>query len=272
MENRKSVAELLQNKSYKYLLNKKPRYNNKIKKIKAIVWINLDRSPERRKYMEDILSNIDIPNYRIPAVDGRNQNIRNMIGNCPLEKKNITNYEIACTLSHIKAINFLKNIKGKYFLICEDDVSFSNTNLFDESLKTIIENSPPFDILMLNKTYIGYLHNLYNPWLDYFFKHDDNMLGSTVSYIISREGIDKITEFAQYNFISDSFTLKKYEINVADIYLYKNTITYAYKYNYLGTKTNQESTIHGSNDVSEHERSNIHQLKILMKEKYNYNI
>jgi GR25 family glycosyltransferase involved in LPS biosynthesis len=39
--------------------------------IDIIYYINLDRSVERRKNMEELLSHFNIPNVRISAVDGK---------------------------------------------------------------------------------------------------------------------------------------------------------------------------------------------------------
>ena len=39
--------------------------------ISGIAWINLDRSLKRKKYMMNLLKDINIPNYRISAIDGK---------------------------------------------------------------------------------------------------------------------------------------------------------------------------------------------------------
>ena len=80
----------------------------------------------------------------------------------------LNNYEISNTLSHIKAINYLENIKGDYFLVCEDNISFNNIILIDKDLKTIISESPKFDILILNKTYLFNTTSTYVKWDNYY--------------------------------------------------------------------------------------------------------
>ena len=124
----------------------------KINYINGIAWINLDRSIDRKINMENILKNIHIPSYRIKAVDGKNEDVRKIMNGINLER-NMTNSEIACTLSHLKAINYLSKLKGYYFMICEDDVIFDNINVINEDLKNIIKKCPDFDILLLNKSY-----------------------------------------------------------------------------------------------------------------------
>lgn len=208
--------------------------NTRIHFIDNILWINLDRSQNRKKYMENLLININ--NTRISAIDGNTYNHKLKVKNLVFDRREMSNYEIACTLSHLKAAHYLKNIMGKYFMICEDDISFNNIYLFDNNLKNIIENAPDFDILMLFKFSELNFTTDYTRWSDVF----NFNIYSTASYIISRSGIDKICSLFHYN--NDEFELFK-PLDVADIFIYKNLNTYIYKYNYISV-LNNESTIH----------------------------
>lgn len=77
-------------------------------------------------------------------------------------ERNLSNREIGCVLSHLKAISQIKELEGEYFLICEDDISFDNINLFQEDLNQIINNSPSFEILILFKFYGYKINNIYD--------------------------------------------------------------------------------------------------------------
>ena len=202
---------------------------NKINFIDYIVWINLDRSQKRKSDMEELLKNININNTRISAIDGRIDNLTNYKNLA----KSMSNYEIACTLSHIKAINYLSNINGNYFLVVEDDISLENLKYFSKDLKNIILNAPSFDILLINTThdrsFINY--NEYKNWSGEC---------STVAYIISRSGINKIVSIAQFN--NNNFIINK-SLSCADIFIYKYVNTYVYKYNFIASK-NEDSEIH----------------------------
>jgi hypothetical protein len=94
--------------------------------------------------MTHLLNNLDIPNTRISAIDG---SIIDLSSITNLEAP-LTNYEKAVTLSHIKAISYLENIDGNYFLVLEDDITLNNISLFNIDIKHIIENAPNFDILL----------------------------------------------------------------------------------------------------------------------------
>ncbi len=243
----------LNSQHYGILYNEKKVFNSvsdilkkKINGIDAILWINLDRSTERKKTMIQLLKNLDIVNFRIEAIDGKYNDFDKIV-NIPRERK-LTNYEIACTLSHLKAINIAQHLIGNYFLICEDDISFNNVILSKLDLKQIIENAPYFDILMIYKTINSKLNSTYTVWNNYF-NSTGIEINSTVSYIITKEGIKKICEQAKY-INDDTFMLdNNIKFDVADIYLYKNIQTIVYKHNFIDI-SDVISEIHPSHDES----------------------
>ena len=228
---------------------------HKINKINLILWINLERSPNRREHMENILKNINIPNIRINAIDGNKEDINNIV-NIECNKKNISKYEIACCLSHIKSVNYLNNIKGDYFMICEDDIIFNNLILINNDLNEVISNAPEFDILLINKIYYSKFNNMYEDWNLYIEKGMDFQIAGAGCYIISRSGIDKIINSATYindeNFIFNNN--KKFD--VSDMYLYKDLKTYCYKYNLCST-IDKESTIHNEHVIHHVKNTNF---------------
>ena len=222
-------------------------HNVKINGIDHIAWINLDRSQDRRLHMENILSKLRVPNTRIQAVDGKITDLSTI----KLLEAQMTNYEKACTLSHIKSISHFKNIKGKYFMVLEDDVSFNNLKFFDFDLKTIIKNAPKFDLLLLEKKYNQNLSSLYTKW--------NSSMYSTACYIISRNGIEKILKKATFE--NSNFCVYK-PLNVADNYLYNGLDTYVYKYNFVST-LDETSLIH-PNHLGIHKHSSlIHYISML---------
>ena len=234
--------------------------NDKINFIDHIVWINLDRSKDRKAHMENLLKDLIISNTRISAIDGNRDDVFSMIN--PIETDR-TKSEIACTLSHIKAINYLKNMKGNYFLVCEDDISFENITLIDSNLEKIIKESPPFDILLISKIYTNNLYQLHTNWNEEANKN--NMIWSTASYIISRKGIENICNKVTYNNI---FRFNINYIHVADLFLYKLSETYVYKYNFIST-INKDSNIH-ENQLDYHIRNCEFQLNVIQEDFNDY--
>jgi GR25 family glycosyltransferase involved in LPS biosynthesis len=241
-------------------------FYKKINGISCILWINLERSLERRTYMKNLLENINIDNIRIDAVDGALINKNDTLKGLNLEK-NMSNGEIGCTLSHIKSISSIKNLEGEYFMICEDDIAFDNLCYFDIDLNKIIEEAPnDFDILMINKIYEYELDNKYVKWLDHYNLGGKKEIYGTGCYIIHRRSIEKINKYVEY-IDENHFNFKISEYNlfhVADIYIYRILNTYVYKYNFINL-LDQTSTIQ-NNHLDFHIKASKKQLDIILKD------
>ena len=220
---------------------------SKINGIESINWINLDRSPDRAIKNEKLLSHVLIPNNRISAVDGKKEDLSKY------KRFGISNNEIGCTLSHIKAINSLKDSSGEYFMICEDDISFDNLKYFNESLEDIIKDSPEFDILLI------FNNNPHEFDLELYQKWNRNIAGA-VAYIISKKGINKfINQVAKYS--NGNFQLYK-PIERSDLFIYKYLNTIVYKYNFISTQFDY-STIHSSH-LHSHKKNYYFQINNIM--------
>ena len=239
---------------------------NKINGIDKIMWINLDRSPDRRNKMVQLLNKVNIKNKRVKAIDGKEVDVNSIIKNMKLNRK-MDIGTIATTLSHIKAVQSLKYEKGNYFMVCEDDIHFDNTQYFQKDLKTIIKNAPHgFDILMLYKTWPHELKNEYERWIDYYKPR--KFIAGACCYIISKKGVEKINKYV--NYINDTtfhFNKKESdEFHLADVYLFKLLNTWVYKYNFIATQLD-ESTLH-NNDIylGNHRKCHEIQQNIIMKD------
>jgi len=230
---------------------------SKINFINKILWINLDSSTHRRTNSENILKKINITNERISAVDGS----KLILPKLSYERYISTN-EVACLLSHIKAISSLKNIDGNYFLICEDDFILHNTIFFCKDLKQIIQNSPTFDILSIQSTFNKEFPNEYNKWSDYYKEDPLTFIGCTGSYVISKSGINKI--LANNTFIDDNNYKLNCPINTADIYLYKYANTFVYKYNYISSY-NSDSMINYK-FLKQYQKFNFKQINKMLED------
>lgn len=224
---------------------------NKINGIDHIVWINLDRSPDRRVNMEKILGQINIPNTRISAVDGTKEDISvyNYL------QRPLTNYEKACVLSHIKAYSYLKNISGNYFLVLEDDINLINLKYFNLDLDKIIKQSPKFDILMIQKIHHNQLEKKYEKWNPDIY--------STAAYVISKKGLEKLLKQADYIESTNKFNIYQ-PLSVADYFLYRDLETWVYKYNFLST--DDESSIIHPDHLSIHKNSSLVQLTAIFND------
>jgi hypothetical protein len=123
--------------------------DDKINFIDYIVYINYFNCTERNLYMKKLLNNISIPNILSESINMTHINEYKLLN--IRYKYKMTLYETAQTLSHIKAINYLKNRGKDYYMIMEDNISLDNLKFFKKNLKNIILEAPKFDILILYK-------------------------------------------------------------------------------------------------------------------------
>jgi len=106
-----------------------------------ILYINLDRRPDRRKNVEDELRRLNLKGTRISGIDARRFNQREV--DYWMSRKNFNTLcrdeervmgRVGCYLSHLKAINYAIENKIEQVLILEDDVKFlvedTNTKIY----------------------------------------------------------------------------------------------------------------------------------------------
>ena len=95
---------------------------NKLAGFPNVLWINLDRFPDREKYMEDQFSYWGITDHhRIPGIDGKEDDPTSYLkGSVP---PSMNSGEIACVISHLSAIRyFVEETDLDEVVIMEDDV------------------------------------------------------------------------------------------------------------------------------------------------------
>lgn len=116
-----------------------------------IYYINLNRSLERNNHMVSELSKLSLNYQRVEAIDGRH-NLSHLYEGDPQNTKS----EIACTISHFKAIEtFLNDASNQdeMAIIAEDDLSLEFVDKWKKSLSGYIEDltavDPDWEIFQL---------------------------------------------------------------------------------------------------------------------------
>lgn len=210
---------------------------NNIRINYPILYINLDRSSDRKNYMENEFKKNNIKNYtRISGVDGKK--ITNMkegiVDGIKYNNKYTrgSKYELACTLSHLKAIKYAYDNNINEVLILEDDASFELMKYWHDSLGNIVKKEAPKDweILQLYST-----KNCFNKIEKKFVRRTNDDCFSTVVYLINKKGMKKVLDFCYDN---NRFELGKIINNkifplkiVADFFIYKiPQNVYVYKF------------------------------------------
>jgi len=214
--------------------------NNYLDNIDIIYWINLDRSINRRNNMINILKDINIPNKRISAIDGKLIPQKDLYNNFINENNGTfdrTPIEYACLLSHLQTIKEFSESPYEYALILEDDISLEYLQYWDKKIYQIIKDAPTnWDIIMLNYVFNHILTDLYT-------YNKNGKIVCCGSYLINKKGAKKLMDFL---YRDGKFRLLKNMHHTSDNYIYALLTTYTYRYPYFTYPTNNDSTIHES--------------------------
>lgn len=117
-----------------------------------IYYINLDRRTDRRSDMDAQFQRLGLNAERIPALTPTNLSAEQKLRHCdPRNLHWMTEAELSCSLSHLKAMETFLADDTDYALILEDDVMLSPS--LREFLSKLTEYSASWDILRL-ETYL----------------------------------------------------------------------------------------------------------------------
>ena len=132
-----------------------------------MLYINLDRSKDRREHVEKTFQECGVPTpIRISAVDGNafvsghevdwlTPELASMLRasmSAPSDLlETVTAGELGCTLSHIKALKFAYDQGWSEFVIFEDDISLSSVPFWSDSLSDLARRVPSqWNFVVLN--------------------------------------------------------------------------------------------------------------------------
>ena len=206
--------------------------------IDVIYWINLDRSPDRRKRMKKMFKDPVFEGkkiVRITAVDGKAQDIDQVLNANfeGMQPEKSTKIEYTCLLSHLNTIKQFSESTDQVALIMEDDTTLEYKKYWKNSIKEIMEKAPSgWEILQL-------CINSHTIPKKMYTKQKGDTYFSTGAYILNQTGAKKII-----NQSGSKYILNNNIGHSADVYLYLITNTYVYKYPYFTYTYNETSTIH----------------------------
>ena len=192
-----------------------------------LFYINMDKSLDRKKYMEDQFKNIDVNFHRIKGLNGNNIENGKIDGVNFKNNFKLSNSNMGCTLSHLNAVKTAYDHNLDIAIICKDDVNFITCTL-NPDIKYIINNAPKdWEIIQL-------ITNPYkqknNNTTDKYVKRHSQTYFSTACYAINRIGMKKIIDYS-YIDKDQTFVLNKTNLTpsgVADNYIYDIVNTYSY--------------------------------------------
>lgn len=104
---------------------------SKISDIKHALYINLETRTDRKTHVEQQLQSIGIIGERFNAIK-------------------LKNGAIGCSMSHMKCLEIAKKNNWDHILIVEDDILFTNPELFKEQLDFFLKNHSIFDVVLIS--------------------------------------------------------------------------------------------------------------------------
>jgi GR25 family glycosyltransferase involved in LPS biosynthesis len=188
-----------------------------------ILYINLDRRPDRKKHIEKQLSKINWTGKveRISAVDGRDLDLSTLTSlftqkalneASTTEKVNfkhgfyMTRGAIGCSLSHRKAwLNILNNDDEKV-LILEDDIYFNDN--FINQLNNYLNNIKDYDIL-----YLGYHHLSHGQEYNKYYSKPRGVVYGLFGYIVNKRIAQKLLDIFPIENQIDTDIIKAFKNN-----------------------------------------------------------
>ena len=255
-----------------------------------VYYINLEKSIDRNKFIQDQFKKYDIQGTRIDGIYGKNlafqgdviklrdgKNVKFV--NTFTSKNGVWKTgdydnspgELGCTLSHIKAIYNAYTNGDNYALIMEDDVSFVLYPYWLTDLQKIMIEAPKdWNIITL--------YNLSNAHRQSKNKYTKCKLSfpcwSTAAYIINRKGMENVLRVLNHGVI-DLHSSRFPEIQLSEwkgkktlaadfLIYYKAGKTYSYNYFPTVIQYNAddflESTIHNDH-IKRHNQKSLDILK-----------
>jgi GR25 family glycosyltransferase involved in LPS biosynthesis len=185
--------------------------------------INLERRPDRKEKMIEILKQQNVTNYEfIRAVDGRElqptDEIKELFqGNCFFYRKAV----IGCAFSHLNLWKKLVDDETcDYYIIIEDDVTLVDN--FSEKLNIALRK---FKEIQADFLYLGAFsikeENVYVNKLD-LIKRTGEKCECTWGYVISKNGCKKLLNYFKHNPIRQAIDYAAYYANNIENLYYLN--------------------------------------------------
>lgn len=178
-------------------------------------WINLEKCVDRRENMINMFNEHDIKNVRIDAILG---------GPTDHDK------DVACTKSHIKAIQTFLKSGDEVGVICEDDLTMEYKKYWRCDLDEVIAKAPKdWEVIQLSIIVHPLVYHLIiNSATTNYIRYHPWVCGA-LCYIINRKGAEKLTQPVT---------------PMAEHYVFGNLKAYTFKYPMFTYPYDNDSTIH----------------------------
>jgi len=189
---KKATDDLWANQEYLKNFSKSHPNENKI--TFPVLYINQARNARRRFFMERQFKKIKINFERIEAVDGRHivKDEDNIDGIQYRNNYKLSKKELACTLSHLKAIKYAYNKGMDKVVIMEDNISLTLIPFWEKTLPKLLSSLKDWNIVQLHNGSNNYKNNP-----DLFSTKEYENRGSA-AYVLNRKGMENVMKKSFY--------------------------------------------------------------------------
>ncbi len=219
-------------------------------------WINIEGCVERRKFMEGQFDKLGIDNERISAVTP--EDIKDYKIEYNPDTK-ATQYEVACIISHLRALEKGVEEGHQYFCVMEDDINMSKLDFKKilmyvrdaeeiEGMKMEIMQMHTNSNVLIIKAVNEHVMNK-----QFVVKRTEGY-PSTAYYMITREGAQKLLD--KFKICETEYDLSYSHWTAADNVLYSPINCFFLSYPVITTDIGYGSIIHPSH-LHHHEDSNV---------------
>ena len=163
---------------------------NKIIGDIPIIFINLERSKDRREKLEELLNKNNLNFTRVEAIDGNEIDIEFIKSQYHVNPK-MNKYEIACALSHYKALEDVKSKKYEFALILEDDCNFEYIKYKTLPLSELVKIKDDWETIQIAGTYSKKNFFEISNLTEELMETKDS---GAIAYLINKKGVNKILE------------------------------------------------------------------------------
>jgi len=159
-----------------------------------VLYINLDKNPDRNEFMKGQFKKYGIKAERVKGVYGKELSNKDLSG--PQDEIQFVNYykkltpgEVGCDLAHLRALKIAYDRKYPLTMILEDDCCFDLLPFWNKSIDQVIKEAPP-DWEILQMYSFKCLFKKEGPYMKH--KKGSDYCWSTACYIINAKGVDSI--------------------------------------------------------------------------------
>ena len=218
--------------------------------VDIIYWINLDRSKDRRNYMENLLQDDvfqGIPTQRISAIDGEKEKQAVLTRYVMQRQSRCSTVEYACFLSHLETIRAFSQTNKPVALIFEDDITLDFKPHWSKTVQEIMDEAPD-DWEIIQLSYMTDKHKI--PTQDFVPTYGQYF--SAAAYLIKNTAAKRWMREMYYD---NKYHLDDSARHVADEYTFYKLRTYTYRHPYFIYKANNDTTLYHNGSLPFHEKS-----------------